>query len=117
MRQRSATGEKALIAGIGLITIGVVGFVLAFLTDVSVAGGQPITLMLAGGQAVIIGTLLICYHRLMERTTANDQALRFQYDIGYEDGYQEHRKLQRPTVVDLESHRALTSAGGVVDRG
>ncbi len=117
VRRRKAAGESSLLLGMGLILAGIAGCILAFLTDVTVAGGQPVVLMLAGGQLIVIGVGLVCYHRLMERTTANDQALQFQYDIGYEDGYQEHKKQARPTVVDLAARRAFSSAGSVVDRG
>lgn len=105
MRSRRAPEAAALRLGIVLIGIGIGGFLLAFLTDVEVAGGKPIAWLLAGGQAMIIGTMLICHHRLMERTTANDQALKFQYDIGYEDGYRERGKTARPVLVDMEAHR------------
>lgn len=117
VRRRKASGESSLLLGWGLIAIGIAGCILAFLTNVTIAGGQPVVLMLAGGQVMVIGVGLVCYSRLMERTSANEQALNFQYDIGYEAGYQEHKRQLRPTVVDLQARRALSSAGGVVDRG
>lgn len=106
MRQRTVTGERVIIAGAGLIVLGLVGFLLAFLTELELAGGKPVVLMLAGGQAMIIGTMLICYQRLMEKITANAQQLKFEWDMGYEEGWQERDKTARPPVlVDMEDHR------------
>lgn len=105
VRRRKAAGESALLLGMGLIGVGVIGCAMAFFTNVQLAGGAPVVLMLAGGQMLVLGTGLVCYHRLMERTTANEQALRFQYDLGYEDGYQERDKTARPVLVDMDAHR------------
>lgn len=85
---------------------------MALVTDISLAGAGPIALLLASGQAMIMGTLLVLYHRLMMKTTANEQALMFQYDIGYEAGWQERERHARPVVVPLRQR-----AGSVADRG
>jgi hypothetical protein len=86
---------------------------LGFLTDIQIAGGQPVAMMLAGGQAMTLGTGLYCYQQLLIRSMQNEEALLFQYDIGYEAGYQARGDETRPVVVDLQAHR---SAGRVSDR-
>lgn len=106
VRTRTATGERVIAAGVGLIALGVAGFLLAFLTELELAGGKPVVLMLAGGQAMIIGTMLICYQRLMEKITANANALKFEWDMGYEEGWQERDKTAKPPVlVNMDDHR------------
>lgn len=108
MCRRREPGELAAIGGAALFAVGFTGFVLALVTDLSLAGAGSVALLLAGGQAMIMGMLLVLYHRLMMKTTANEQALLFQYDIGYEAGYQERAKMAaRPVVVDFEARREM----------
>jgi hypothetical protein len=80
---------------------------LGLFTDLSVGGGSPVAITLSGGQAMMIGTLLLCYRKIMARTSMNEEALRFQYDIGYEAGHQEGRQCptERPVLVELRAHR------------
>lgn len=108
MQRRREPGELAAIGGTALIAVGLASFILGLVTDLSLAGAGSIALLLVGGQSMIMGALLVLYHRLMMKTTANDQALMFQYDIGYEAGYQEARRLAaRPVVVDFEARREM----------
>lgn len=106
-------GWLAKTGGLALIAVGCVAFLLGFLTNIKLAGGQPVTWMLAGGQAMILGTGLYCYQQLLIRSMQNEEALKFQYDIGYEAGYRDSGNQTRPVVVDFPAHRA---ADKVVDR-
>jgi hypothetical protein len=106
VRRRITTkGWLAKTGGAALTAVGFGVFMLGFLTDLRVAGGQPVALMLAGGQAMILGTGLYCYHQLLIRSMQNDEALRFQYDIGYEAGHRDAESSARPVLVDLDSRR------------
>jgi hypothetical protein len=102
-------GWLAKTGGVALVAIGLGGFALGLFTNVHINGSKPIALMLAGGQAMIMGTLLYCYHELLIRSTCNEQALSFQYDIGYEAGWRECERSTRPTVVDIEEFRRALS--------
>lgn len=114
MKKRVTTkGWLAKTGGITLIVLGVALFVLGFATDIQIAGGQPVALMLAGGQAMIMGTGLYCYQQLLIRSMHNDEALQFQYDVGYEAGWREREAQASPVLIDLAAHR---SAAKVVDR-
>jgi hypothetical protein len=106
-------GWLARTGGLALIVVGCGAFVLGFLTNIQLAGGQPVALMLAGGQAMILGTGLYCYQQLLIRSMQNEESLKFQYDIGYEAGYRDSDNQTRPVVVDFPARR---SAGKVVDR-
>lgn len=97
-------GWFAQTGGAALIAVGFAGFTLGLFTDINI-GGSPLVLILAGGQAMIMGTLLYCYQQLLIRSMRNSEALQFQYDIGYEAGYQDRERLARPVLVDLESRR------------
>lgn len=106
-------GWLAKTGGLALIMVGCGVFLLGFLTDIHLAGGAPVALMLAGGQAMILGTGLYCYQQLLIRSMQNEEALRFQYDIGYEAGFRDCGNQTRPVVVDFAAHR---HAEKVVDR-
>lgn len=106
-------GWLARTGGLALIVVGCGAFVLGFSTDIQIAGGQPVALMLAGGQAMILGTGLYCYQQLLIRSMQNDEALRFQYDIGYEAGFRDRENQTRPVVVDFPARRHVEK---VVDR-
>lgn len=86
---------------------------MGFLTDIQLAGGAPVALMLAGGQAMILGTGLYCYQQLLIRSVQNEEALMFQYDVGYEAGWRDSDNQTRPVVVDFPGNRL---ARKVVDR-
>ena len=98
-------GWFAQTGGVALIAVGFAGFILGFFTDLQTVGGHQVALMLAGGQAMIMGTLLYCYEQLLVRSMRNEDALQFQYDIGYEAGYQDRERLARPVLIDLEERR------------
>jgi hypothetical protein len=106
-------GWMAKTGGIALIVVGCGAFALGFMTDIQIAGGQPVALMLAGGQAMILGTGLYCYQQLLIRSMQNDQALMYQRDIGYEQGWRDCENQTRPVVVDFPARKA---AKKVVDR-
>ena len=88
-----------------LIAIGSAAFILGLFTDIQIAGGQPVALVITGAQAMTVGTILFCYQQLLIRTSRNEEALRFQYDIGYEAGYRERGETDRPVLVDLDARR------------
>lgn len=104
MKRRNTTqGWIAKTSGIALITLGVGAFGAGLFTDIAIAGGKPIALILAGGQAMIMGAILCCYQALLFRSTRNEEALLFQYDIGYEAGWKDHEQQTKPVVVDIRS--------------
>ena len=106
VRKRITTkGWLAKAGGMVLIAVGLVTFVAGFTTDIQVAGGQPVALMLGGGQAVVLGTGLYCYQQLLIRSMQNEESLKFQYDIGYEAGFRDAERTARPTLVELDSYR------------
>ena len=109
-KRLTTKGWLAKTGGVVLIAGGFVLFLLGFLTDIRVAGGQPVALMLAGGQAMILGTGLYCYQQLLIRSMHNEEALLFQYDIGYEAGHREAEK--RPVLVDLDAYRPCPCGSG-----
>lgn len=115
VRRRITTkGWLAKTGGTALIAAGLGLFLLGFLTNISLAGGAPVALMLAGGQAMILGTCLYCYQQLLIRSMHNEEALRFQYDIGYEAG---HREADKKTVlIDLDAHRPCPCGSGKAQR-
>ena len=112
-RRMTTKGWLARTGGLALIAAGCAVFLLGFLSSIQLAGGQPVALMLAGGQAMILGTGLYCYQQLLIRSMHNEEALKFQYDIGYEQGYRDSDNQTRPVVVAFPSRR---SAGRVSDR-
>lgn len=115
VRRRITTkGWLAKTGGAALTAIGFATFVLGFMTNIQLAGGQPVALMLAGGQAMILGTILYCYQQLLIRSMHNEEALRFQRDIGYEAGWRDREEEFRPVVVDFAARRSAVKAG---DRG
>jgi hypothetical protein len=63
---------------------------------------------------MILGTILFCYQQLLIRSVRNEEALSFQYDIGYEAGYQDRERLAHPVLVDLQARRKTDVK--VVDR-
>lgn len=78
-----------------------------------------------GRVGVVIGVILLCYGKLVTRTTANSESYRLGYDLGYEAGHHDGRAGAKPVVVDLERRRvvcpecktkASNSAPRVVDR-
>jgi hypothetical protein len=103
---------------------------MAAMTTVLVLGHAPdriseLAVIVAGGQAAIIGVLLMCYQGLLRRTSSNQELYRVGYDNGYDDGYDLGHAAPRPVIVDLESRRvrcpecdskASSSAPRVVDR-
>jgi len=95
-----------------LMVVGFTAFVLGFTTDIQIAGGQPVALMLGGGQAMILGTGLYCYQQLLIRSMQNEESLKFQYDIGYEAGFRDAEAAGRPNLVDLSDYRP----GGIAGR-
>jgi hypothetical protein len=101
-RRNTTQGWIAKTSGIALITLGIGAFGIGLLTDITVAGGKPIALVLAGGQAMIMGAILCCYQALLFRSSQNEEALRFQYDIGYEAGWREGDQQTRPVVVAFD---------------
>jgi hypothetical protein len=114
VRRRITTkGWLAKTGGTALIAAGFAVFVLGFLTNISLAGGQPVALMLAGGQAMTLGTGLWCYQQLLIRSMHNEEALRFQKDIGYEAGWRDREsEIRGPTLVDLDSRRPCSCGSG-----
>lgn len=106
-------GWLAKTGGLALIAGGLAMFMMGFLTDIRIAGGQPATLMLAGGQAIVLGTGLYCYQQLLIRSMQNEESLKFQYDIGYEAGFRDADNQTRPVVVAFPSR---TNVGRVSDR-
>jgi hypothetical protein len=104
-------GWLAKTGGLALIVVGCGAFVLGFFTDIHIAGGQPVALMLAGGQAMTLGTGLYCYQQLLIRSMQNDQALMYQKDIGYEQGWRDCENQTRPVVVDFPARRAAEKVG------
>lgn len=113
MRRRITTkGWLAKTGGAALIGVGIGLFMLGFFTNIQVAGGQPVALMLAGGQATILGTGLYCYQQLLIRSMHNEEALRFQKDIGYEEGWRDRENETRPVLVDLDAHRPCPCGSG-----
>lgn len=119
--------------GMALIGLGVVAVGSALAVDFSPDG--QIAAMILGGQAAIVGVILRCYSSLTAKHAATqtaavamsavggatEDAHQFYWDLGYEAGWNEASKVERPVLVDLDSRRsrnkALTSARGVVDRG
>jgi hypothetical protein len=94
-----------------LIAVGLAAFWLGFLTDIHLAGGQPVALMLAGGQSMVLGTVLFCYQQLLIRSMQNEEALKFQYDIGYEAGWRDCDNQTRPVLVEFPAHRSVSKVG------
>lgn len=121
VRRRITTkGWIAKAGGMVLIAVGLIAFMVGFSTDIQIAGGPPAAMMLAGGQAMILGTGLYCYQQLLIRSVQNEENLRFQYDIGYEAGHRDAEK--RPVLIDLDAHRcpscrAARAVAKVGDRG
>ena len=103
-------GWFARTGGVALIVVGSGVFLLGFLTDIRLAGGQPVALMLAGGQAIVLGTGLWCYQQLLIRSMQNEESLRFQYDIGYEAGWRDSERSSKPSLVDLDDYRSRVGA-------
>lgn len=99
-------GWLAKTGGLALITAGIALFVLGFATDIHIGGRPPVVLILAGGQATIIGVLLRCYQQLLIRAIPTEQSLMYQKDIGYEQGWRDCELSRRPSLVDLEEFRA-----------
>lgn len=113
MRRRiSKKGWLAQTGGVALIAVGGAAFALGLSTDIQIAGGQPVALTLGGAQAMTVGVILFCYQQLLIRSSRNEDALRFQYDIGYEAGWQECEKTGRPVVVDLSARRPCPCGSG-----
>lgn len=114
MKQRiTAKGWLAQTGGVALIAVGFGAFLLGILTDIQINGGTPVALMLAGGQSMIMGTILYCYQQLLIRSARNEDALQYQYDMGYETGWRERGQQGRPVVVDF---KARTAAEKVIER-
>jgi hypothetical protein len=90
---------------VALIAGGFGAFVLGLFTNIRIAGGAPVALTITGAQAMTVGTILFCYQQLLIRSTRNEEALRFQYDIGYESGWRECEQNDHPTLVDLDAYR------------
>lgn len=112
MKRRITTkGWFARTGGVALIAVGLGAFLLGLLTDIRLAGGQPVALMLAGGQAMVLGTGLFCYQQLLIRSMQNEEALLFQYDIGYEAGWQARANQTSPVVVEFPAHRSAAKVG------
>lgn len=117
VRRRITTkGWLAKTGGTALIAAGFGLFLLGFLTNISLAGGAPVALMLAGGQAMILGTGLYCYQQLLIRSMHNDEALQYQRDIGYEQGWRDRENEARPVLVDLDAHRPCPCGSGKAQR-
>lgn len=100
-------GWLAQTGGVALIVVGLGTFLLGVLTDIRINGGSPAVLILAGGQAMIMGTILYCYQQLLIRSSRNEEALLFQYDIGYEAGYRDSDNQTRPVLVDFAARRSV----------
>lgn len=112
MKKRVTTkGWLAKTGGLSLILAGFTLFVLGFATNIQIAGGQPVALMLAGGQAMILGTGLYCYQQLLIRSVQNEEALMFQKDIGYEAGWRDCERQTRPVLVDFPPQRPVAKVG------
>ncbi len=106
MKRRMATkGWLAQTGGMALIAVGFAGFTLGLAIGIHTTEGKSVALMLAGGQSMILGTILYCYQQLLIRSVQNEEGLQFQYDIGYEAGYQDRERLARPVLVDLQARR------------
>lgn len=116
VRRGKRSGERALIAGVALIAVGIGISLLGLLTDIQLAGGQPIALVLAGGQALMVGTILVCHHQLVVRTEANQAAFRTGYDLGLEDGDENCRKTHRAVVTDISAGRRCACGLGKAQR-
>ena len=112
MKKRVTTkGWLAKTGGIALVLAGAALFVLGFAGGISIAGGPPVAMMLAGGQAMIMGTGLYCYQQLLIRAIPTEQSLMYQKDIGYEQGWRDCEQYNsRPTLVDLDEFRARQEA-------
>lgn len=104
-------GWLAKTGGLALIVVGLGAFAAGFFTNIQINGGQPVALMLAGGQAMILGTGLYCYQQLLIRSMQNEEALKFQYDIGYEQGYRDRGNETRPVVVDFAARGSVERVG------
>jgi hypothetical protein len=100
-KRLTTKGWMARTGGTVLIAVGMAGFVLGLLTGIHTTEGRSVVLMLAGGQAMILGTILYCYQQLLIRSVQNEEALGFQYDIGYEAGWQECDRAGKPVLVDI----------------
>lgn len=101
----TTNGWLARVGGVALIAAGFAGLILGLGTDIKIAGGQPVALLICGAQAMTVGTILFCYQQLLIRSTRNEEALRFQYDIGYEAGYKDCQENSHPRLVDLDAYR------------
>lgn len=104
-RRMTTKGWLTQTGGVALIAVGVAASILGLVTDLRLAGGQPVALMIAGVQATTVGVILVCYQQLLIRSTRNEEALLFQYDIGFEAGHREGQQSHRPVVVPMESRR------------
>ncbi|HEY9418370.1 MAG TPA: hypothetical protein VIQ30_26710 [Pseudonocardia sp.] len=110
-KRMTTKGWLAKTGGAVLIVVGLGVFMLGFLTDIRFAGGPPVALLLAGGQAMIMGTGLYCYQQLLVRAIPTEQSLMYQKDIGYEQGWRDcEQYLNRPSLVDLDEYRARHEA-------
>lgn len=99
-----------------MIAVGLIAFMVGFSTDLRIAGGPPAAMMLAGGQAMILGTGLYCYQQLLIRSVQNEEALMFQHDIGYEAGYRDRDKESRPVLIDLDARRPCPCGSGLAQK-
>lgn len=111
-RRMTGKGCFTQAGGVALIAVGVAASILGLFTNLSLAGGQPVALMIAGVQATTVGVILVCYQQLLIRTSRNEEALRFQHDIGYEEGYRDRGREIRPTLIDLDAHRPCPCGSG-----
>lgn len=111
MKRRLATkGWLAQTGGVALTAVGFAWFLIGLVTSLQTEGRMSVALMLGGGQSMIIGTILYCYQQLLIRSVKNEEALMFQYDIGYEQGYQDRERLARPVLVDLQARKSALKA-------
>jgi len=75
-------------------------------------GTGQMAALVGGGQAVIIGVILVCYQKLAERNLAANEAWKLAENIGYEKGFEAASEAARPVVVDLESRRCMCGRTG-----
>jgi len=111
--RRRRAGEKVGIAGVLLAAVG-----MTVMASAVVVGVGPIGAMFAGGQAVMIGVMLVCYAKLAERNRAENEAWKLAENIGYEKGHEkgydegfEEASTTRPVVVDLAARRCSCRTG------
>jgi len=104
--RRRRAGERVGIAGVVLVAIGLTVMVSATVVGFTPDGTGQIAAMVTGGQATIIGVMLVCYAKLAERNLAANEAWKLAEDIGYEKGVEAASESRpRPVVVDLEARR------------